>query len=178
MNRLYILDFWRNVHLVCHTRQVPAPSLHGLWGSFNSMLFLSPPFWVRCSVSSIHLSFSYTQCRVYGHRLHSFFLLQVTLFVEIQSGIRRRAVVGLVRWDVARQTQTLVGAFCVDALGILAERHPIIQLAAFIYICNKPNHGSASRRHASTICTWVLPTALGHINQTVSSFLPLFNMQE
>lgn len=61
-------------------------------------------------------------------------LLQVTLFVEIQSSIRRRAVVGLVRWYVARQTQTLVGAFCVDALGILAERHPIIQLAAFIYI--------------------------------------------
>lgn len=105
-------------------------------------------------------------------------LLQVTLFVEIQSGIRWRAVVGLVRWYIARQTQALVGAFCVDALGILAERHPIVQLAAFIYICNKPNHGSASRRHASTICTRVLPTALGHINQTVSSFLPLFNMQE
>ena len=67
-------------------------------------------------------------------------LLQVAVFFQIQGGTQWRAVVGLVRRHVARQTHTLVGALGVDALGILAERHPVVQLITFVYICNKPNH--------------------------------------
>lgn len=66
-------------------------------------------------------------------------LLQVTVFFQIQGGIQWRAVVGFVRRHIAWQTQTLVGTFRVDALGILAERHPVVQLITFIYICNKAN---------------------------------------
>lgn len=61
-------------------------------------------------------------------------LLQVTVFFQIQGGIQWRAVVGFVRRHIAWQTQTLVGTFRVDALGILAERHPVVQLITFIYI--------------------------------------------
>lgn len=81
-----------------------------------------------------------------------FLSLQVTVLFQIQGGIQRGAVVGLVRRHEAGQTQALVGAFRVDALGILAERHPVVQFVAFVHICNKPNHTGepALRCSAST----------------------------
>jgi len=50
---------------------------------------------------------------------------------------RRHAVVGFVRGREAGQTHTPVGARRVDALCILTQGHPIVQLRALVHVCGQ-----------------------------------------
>lgn len=78
-------------------------------------------------------------------------LLQFTLWFWVQWC----AVVWLVRRHVPRETQTLVGPFCVNAFGILAEGHPVVQLVALIHICKKET--------SKDICTLVWDVVNNHL---------------
>lgn len=49
----------------------------------------------------------------------------------------RHAVVGPLRVDEARQTLAFVGALRVDALGVLAQGHSVVELGAFIHVCEE-----------------------------------------
>lgn len=137
MNTLYTCFFHTEqcVHLVCHFSELinNQPITSHLW----HILALFSPFVCYSGAFSSQVkyfsSFSLYSAEYMGLGYGDFPLLQFTLWFWVQWC----AVVWLVWRHVPREAQTLVRPFRVNAFGILAEGHPIVQLIAFIHICKK-----------------------------------------
>lgn len=136
MNTLYTCFFHTEqcVHLVCHFSGADKQPTHHILPSIHFNPFLSFCLLLWCLLNVKYFSsFSLYSAEYMGLGYGDFPLLQFTLWFWVQWC----AVVGLVWRHIPRETQTLVRPFRVNAFGILAQGHPVVQLVALIHICKK-----------------------------------------
>lgn len=68
-------------------------------------------------------------------------------------------VVGFVRDSKTRQTHTLIGAHCVNALSIFTQWHPTVQLWALVHVCGQKKRNNRN--------THILPLLLHFLHRTL-----------